>query len=279
MWSPIRCAFLALPLLAIVAACGGGGGSGSGGSGGGGGLPPTPTPTPTAAPTPALTGTMALASGGSVAAGFTYANAPGGSSLVFSCGCSAQAGSGALASDSSYTLPASSPATPAAPNPTYTMVPGRNYVIVATAPTKAESWNLEFFGAVPPHNVDLGSPKGRGDVYTAAGALYVYTYAASALTDTAYDDWNLNSVLAWVNQMRTTPNAQETTLLNDIAAAQAAGNTIYPQPPSWNPTGPASTTIKTDLTAVHGSGDPALPTPCPLTGAGGSPNCTGAPPT
>lgn len=274
MWSPIRCAFLALPLLALAAACGGGGG---GSSGGGGGVPPTPTPTP--APTPALQGSMTLATGGSVAAGFTYANAPGGSSLVFSCGCSAQAGSGALAADSTYTLPASSPATPAAPNPTYTMVPGRNYVVVATAPTHAESWNLEFFGAIPAHNVDLGSVKGRGDVYTAAGTLYVFNFAAGTLADTAYDDWNLNAVLAWVNQMRTAPNASETTLLNDIAAAQAAGTTLFPQAPGWNAGAATNATIKADLNAVHGSGDAALPTPCPLTGAGGTPNCAGAPPT
>jgi hypothetical protein len=288
-------------LASAVAACSGGGGGGGGSSAlpstGGGtnnnaapgnpapnnpsatasppplGSTPTPVP-PGATPGPALQGTMQLATGGSAATGFTYAAETGGSQVVFSCGCTSQAGASLLDGKSTFDIPQSAPATPAAPNPTYTTVPGRNYVIVATASNHAESWALEFLGATPSHNLALSS-NGISDVYTAAGTLYVYYYSAINNTDTAFDDWNFNTVSAWIGHMRTNANAAEAQLLNDIAAAQQSGATLYPSAPSWNLGMTPNGTIATDLGNVKNSGDATLPTPCPVVNSTAA--CTATP--
>jgi hypothetical protein len=286
-------------LATVVAACGGGGGGGtssalpSTGAGtnnappaaGGTAAPPptntgfqsppplgsTPTPVPPGAtPGPALNGTMQLASGGTYPSYTEVAEAQN-SNVVFSCGCTAQAGASLLMTGGTFSIPQTAPATPSAPQPTYTTVPGRNYLIVATNASSSESWALEFLGATPAHNLAL-APNATSDVFTAAASLYVYFFAASA-TDTAFDGWNFNSVLAWVNHLRSSggANAAEQQLLNDIAAAQAGGRTLYPAAPPWNLGASTNATIAADLNGVQASGDTALPTPCP----GGS--CTGTP--
>lgn len=296
-------------LATVVAACGGGGGGGNSAvpaSGGGSsnavpgnnaapgnttptnppataapgqqspppvGTTPTPVP-PGATPGPALQGTMQLATGGSVSSGFSYAAEASGSQVVFSCGCTSQAGASLLDANSAFNIPQQAPATPAAPNPTYTTVPGRNYVIVATAGNHAESWALQFLGATPSHNLSLTS-NGTSDVYTAAGTLYVYYFSAINNTDTAFDDWNFTTVSGWVSHLRSSANASEIQLLNDIAAAQQSGTTLYPSAPSWNLGMTANGTIATDLGNVKNSGDTALPTPCPVVNSTAA--CTATP--
>lgn len=273
----------AAALTLLVAACGGGGGGGStalpstpsiaSGGGGGGGSTPAPTAAPTATPTPLLQGAMQLASGGNATAGFAYAAVASGSQVVYTCGCSTQAGVSSIGASGSFTLPAYEQATPAAPSPTYTTVPGRNYLIVATASNAAESWTLQFLGKQPSTNVSLGN-NAQSDVYTAAGALYVYNFAPLS-SDTAFDDWNILTVQSWLQHIRSAPNAAEMQLVNDIAAAQETGQTLFPAPPQWNPGAGTNATIRADLDAVNASGDATLPTPCPVNGAAAA--CTGTP--
>jgi hypothetical protein len=276
-------AIFASALTLLVAACGGGGGgttslpSTPANNAGGGGSSPTSAPnataTPLPTPTPLLQGAMQVASGGNATAGFAYAAIASGSQVVYTCGCSAQAGLSSTGASGSFTLPAFEQATPAAPSPTYTTVPGRNYLIVATASNAAESWTLEFLGNQLSTNYALGS-NSTSDVYTAAGALYVYNFAPLS-SDTAFDDWNILTVQSWLQHLRSAPNSAETQLLNDIATAEEQGQTLYPQPPLWNQSASTNATIRNDLSAVHGSGDAALPTPCPVNGSSAA--CTGTP--
>lgn len=293
----LRLSAAALTLAVAAAACGGGGGGGT--------VPnttvatlPSMTPTSTTAPTnvpspappplnttptpapvgatpgPQLNGTMQIVTAGTASASgatFTYAPQMAGGLVVFTCGCTTQAGENLLTAGGAFTIPTSTVATPASPSPTYTSVPGRNYLVAATqnggSTTEGngpESWTMEFLGNTPAHDLGLG-PNGQltSDAFTAAAALYVYANAENDVT--AFDAWNLNSILAWVNHMRVAGglNAAEQKLLNDIAAAQESGTTLYPVAPPWYPTLTANGTIQGDLSAVAASGDTALPTPCP----------------
>jgi len=258
----------ALGTCAIVAACGGGGG---------GALNPPPTstpktsPTPTISPTPTpspgLTGNMQVATGGTVGS-FTYGPAAN-ATVVFSCGCSTQAGTATADGTGAFTLVANSTPTPSAPNPTYTIVPGRNYIVVATTAGGAEAWTTQFAGNNPARNQYLDS--NVSDVYAAAVSLYVFNNSPSGTT--AFDDWNFNALSAWYTSLKTSPNGAETALLNDIASRSAANKTLFPGAPSWNMTQMSSTLIKNDLAAVKTSGDAMIPTPCP----GGEAGCTGTP--
>jgi hypothetical protein len=213
-----------------------------------------------------------------VASGGTFPNvnyAPAANAaVVFSCGCSPQAGSGNTDGAGYFVLPQTSNATPSG---TYTIVPGRNYVIIATTGSKAEAWTLEFAGSQPARDLVLNSSapstaSGASDVYTAAATLYVY-FASPGGSATAYDGWNFNTVEAWTAQLRNAPNAAETTLLRDIMQAQQSGATLYPIKPPWNASQTTNPTLYSDLQAVQSSGDSALPTPCP----GGESGCTGTP--
>lgn len=258
-------AFLA---AAVIAACGGGGGGGAINPGGGGG---NPSPSPAASPSPAgLTGALQIANGGNAGppATFTYTTAPN-AAVVFSCGCSSQAGTGTADASGNFTLSAVSTPTPGVPNPTYTIVPTRNYVIVGTT-TAGEAWNFEFAGSVPSHDLAL-TGSGPSDVYSAAATLYVYRNSPPG--SIAFDAWNFNSVLAWLTTLKTTPNTAEKNLLNDIAAQSALHRTLFPVAPPWNPSQASNATIAADLTAVTGSADTTKPTPCP----GGAGTCTGTP--
>ena len=235
----------------------------NGGGGGGGG---NPSPTPTAA----LTGSIQFATGGTFATGFTYSPAGAGDQVVFSCGCSAQAGTSTTGGGGGFTLIQNSPATPSAPNPTYTIVPGRNYLIVGQG-AGSQAWSMQFAGTKPSRNLYLTGGSNLNDVFTAAVGLYVFENSTASAT--AFDDWNFNMLSAWYAHLVGSPNGAETKLLNDIAAQSAAAQPLYPSAPGWNPSQPTNVLIKSDLASVKSSGDPHLPTPCP----GGESSCTGTP--
>ena len=256
--------FAAAALLAVgIAACGGGGGGGGGNGGGGGAPPSTPTPAPGASGQ-ALT-----------VAGADLTNA----SVDFTCGCSAQAGTTTTDGSGNYTLTPTATATPNAPSPTYTMVPGRNYMVIAAdSTTHAEAWTIFFLGSQPSHNVYMGpSSANTTDKYTIAAALYIFAESANN-SDQSFDDWNFNAIQTWTDEMRTgAPTTQETQLLTDITNFENAGTPLYPSAPAWdNDPGAPNTTILNDVDAIKAANnDPDLPTPCPLNGS--TPACTGTP--
>ncbi len=249
---------------AVVAACGGGGGGSS--------LPPPPPP-PVPSSSPILNGTAQVATASTYPA-FTYAPATS-AQVVFSCGCSTQAGTATTDSSGNFTLVANSTPTPSAPNPTYTVVPGRNYIAVATTAAGAEAWNTIFAGSKPSRNLYLNGSNGTSDVFTAAVSLYVYYFSPQEGTGnpgTAFDNWNFHNLVNWYGTLKSSPNGAETQLLNDIASQSGANQTLYPAPPSWNTSHPTNSTIKSDLNSVQSSGDPAIPTPCPTTGCTNTPS-------
>jgi len=258
--------FSALVAASIVAACSGGSTGGGGGGGGGGGATPTP------AATAALNGTMQIATSGTNPGNAGYAPAAG-DQVVFSCGCTSQAGTTNASGTGAFTLVQNSPATPAAPNPTYTIVPGRNYVIIAQGPG-SQAWAIQFAGKVPSHNLYLNGST-PSDAYTAAVSLYVFENSTNG-SATAFDDWNFFNLQAWYGVLKTSPNAAETKLLNDIVTQSVAAQPLFPSHPGWNSSQPTNATILADLNSVKTSGDPAIPTPCPVDGSGNA-LCTGAP--
>jgi hypothetical protein len=154
------------------------------------------------------------------------------------------------------------------PNPTYTLVPGRNYIEVGTAASGAEAWNIQFAGKTPARNISL-EPNNRSDAYTAAASLYIYYNSSNNAV--AFDQWNFNTISAWVTTLKTSPNAAETTLLDDIVTETVAHHTLFPNAPTWDTGHADNATINGDLHAVTLSADGTKPTPCP------SPGCTGTP--
>ncbi len=249
---------LTLPfaLLAALSACGGGGG---GGSAGGGGTPPT---------SPPLSGSGTL----------SILNAPlNAGTVVYSCGCSAQAGLVNTDANGNFAMPASAAATPSAPSPTYTLGPDRNYLIVGSLGTPGsftEAWTMQFVAQHRANNLFLNATN-TSDVNTAAGALYIYYETlASGSGDQAFDQWNFNQIAAWVNALKTTSFPAEQKLLADITHFQGTNQSLYPVPPTWNRSQPNSNAfIRTDIIAVHNQtpADPVLPTPCPPSGCTGTP--------
>src|ERR1700694_1660857 len=247
---------------ALIAACGGGGGA----------LPgPGPNPSPTVSPSPqatsAMIGTLNVVTFGTNPANATY-SAAAGASVVFSCGWSAQAGVTTTDGSGNFTVLPTSTATPAAPAPTYTTVPGRNYVVVAKSAAGAEGWTLQFLGSIPGHNHYL-EPSNMSDAYSAAAALYVFQN--SPVGSTAFDNWDFIAVTAWVQHLQSAPNAQETTLLNDIVTESVANRTLFPGSPSWNPTQITNAKISTDLTNVKNSIDLTRPAACGSSPCGAEP--------
>jgi hypothetical protein len=251
-------------VAAMLAACGGGGSGGGGGNPGGGGPPPTSSPSSSPA---GATGTVSVN-------GSALANAK----IVYTCGCSAQAGETTADANGNFTLSASATATPNAPDPTYTMVPGRNYIAIgANASTHQEAWTMLFLGNSPSTNLYLGSGGAdTTDVATTATALYIFLKSQNN-SDTAFDDWNFNQILAWSNELRSSPKtSQEQKLMTDVTAAENAGTPLFPTVPAWDPDpGSANATIASDIDAIAPSSDSNIPTPCPV--SGGSPSCTGTP--
>jgi hypothetical protein len=245
---------------AVIAACGGGGGSTT---------PPPPTMPPGPSPSPMLPGTMQVATGGTVGTGFTYSPA-GNAKVVFSCGCSVQAGTSAADVNGAYSLVANSTPTPSAPDPKYTIVPGRNYIVIAKTAGGAEAWTTQFAGRTSATNKYLNAGN-ISDVAAAAVSLYVFNNSPQG--SVAFDDWNFNALLKWYGTLTTpgAPNAAETQLLNDIAAQSAANNTLFPGAPSWDGSIVPNKTISKDLANVATSVDNTIPTPCPGN------MCTGTP--
>jgi hypothetical protein len=245
----------ALTVATIMAACGGGSTTpGPSGPGGGSG---SPTPTPV----PGINDAMNVATGG-VYPSYSYSTADN-ASVVFSCGCSGQAGTSTASGSGVVTLAADSSATPSAPSPTYTIVPSRNYIIVATTNSGAEAWDIQFAGRKPSHNLSLNG-NFTSDVYTAAVALYVY--GQSSIGSTAFDNWNFNTLKTWYGTLQNSPNTAEKSLLNDIASQSAASTTLYPESPGWDLGHATNSTIRSDIAAVKASIDSTKPTPCPSSG-------------
>ena len=264
--------FAVFGLSLAVAACGGGGTS----SGGGGTVPSAPTsdPTANATSTPGITGSLAI--GNTPAANAT---------VVYSCGCSAQAGETMTDASGNYAITPTATAIPQQPTPTYTTVPGRNYMIIGFASSGAQAWTMEFLGNTPATDLNLASASGSGnsnvsDAASAAASLYIYYESGQlANADQSFDNWNFNTIAQWAAHLRagTGLSAHETTFMSDVASAQSSGKSMYPSIPVWNPQAGATvnSAILTDIENVHADGtavDPALPTPCPAVG-----QCTGAP--
>ncbi|HXW51410.1 MAG TPA: hypothetical protein VEJ41_05415 [Candidatus Acidoferrales bacterium] len=255
--------FGAIAACALIVACSTGGGGGSG-SGTGPINNPSPQPSPTLSP--GLTDTMQVSSGGSYPV-YTYDPASD-AGVVFSCGCSAQAGTTTADGAGAIDITPDSTATPSVPNPTYTMVAGRNYIVVATTGAGAEAWTIQFAGRNPSRNHYLNGMN-PSDVYSAAVALYVFNN--SPLGETAFDDWNFNKLVEWYGTLQNSPNGAEETLLNYIASRSAANETLFPAAPSWNPGQAHDSTMAADLVNVKMSGDPTIPQPCPSSGCAGEP--------
>ncbi len=236
-----------------LAGCGGGGG---GPAGPGGGINP-----PVSSPTPGATGQMQIATSAGGYANF------GLQPVAFSCGCSSQAGSATTDASGNYSIPLSSTAIPQGSG-TYAIVAGRNYVIIAGAPTAAQSWTMTFIGSQPSHNVALNA---SSDIYTAAATLYVYNFSENTNLATAFDSWNINTVRVWMNTLESAPTSSEQKLLTDIKLAQMNQLSLYPSAPGWQPSAQRNHAIAVDLAGVQNDPKSTHPTPCP------SGVCAGAP--
>jgi len=203
--------------------------------------------------------------------------------VAFSCGCSAQAGKTNTNASGSYSITSSAAAVPPVPNPTYTTVPGRNYMIIGYASTGAQAWTMEFLGDTPATDLNLSSTPSNPaanatDTASAGAALYVY-YESQNDSDQSFDLWNFNAIATWAEKLRAGAalSAHEMTYLSDITSAQSNNQSMYPTVPAWNPQAGAgaNATILNDIRAINSDGlkvDPALPTPCPGPG-----QCTGTP--
>lgn len=267
----------ALVAAAVVAGCGGGGGGALIRPGGGGN--PSPSPSPSQSPTVTL-GNLNYATGGSVG-GFTYA-AANGYQVVFTCGCSNQAGTTVASSTGGFSVTSPASPTPAAPHPTYTIVPTRNYLIEAQpvgGNAGPQAWTMMFAGTQASHDLALGdtgavaASTGTSDVYTTAVALYVYSHSTQG-SNTAFDDWNFTSLQTWMQDtLIAAPSAEEITLMDDIASQSGANNSLFPFKPGWNSAQTINAKIMHDVDAITSVNDPSVPTPCP----GGEGTCTGTP--
>jgi hypothetical protein len=276
IWSAVA----ALLAGAIIAGCGGGGSAYSAPSGGGGGHPsPTPTvspsPTPGPSATPVLLGNMNYATGGA------WPNPTEGpanhAEIDVTCGCTNVAGTGLTDSTGGFTIQTASTPVPKGsptPNPSYTIVPGRNYMVITTQTqtgNKAQGWTMIFAGNDSTRNQFLNPGVDQSDTATAAVALWVY--GNSSPGSVAFDDWNFVTLQAFYQKFITSPTAEETTLLTDIVSAQVSKVTMYPAKPGWRPNRIKNATIAADVAAINTATDPSVPTPCP----GSPPVCTGTP--
>ena len=269
-------------VAALIAGCGGGGSTAVNLPGGGGGHPspsPSPSVSPSPGPTPVLTGNLNVAIGGAYPGQTDGAAAN--AQVDFTCGCTGQAGTGTADGTGNFNLLTTSTPVPASPDPTYTIVPGRNYVVIGTAAMgtnlKAQAYTMVFAGNDTTRNQYLNAGVNSSDAFTAAVALYVM--AKSAGTPLAFDDWNFNTLQGYYTHLVSAPNTAEQKLLTDIVAQQEAGNTMYPAKPRWRPNKIKNALIAGDLAAISPGNDPAAPTPCPTPGGGGPAACTSPFPT
>ena len=243
---------------AAFAACGGGGGSSPTPVTGGGGTGATATPSPSPAPSssPAFTA--------------SYASQPAldGGTVQFSCGCASTAGTANVGADGSLAITQNSTGLPSG---TYTIVSGRNYVIIGQAASShLQYWTLTNLGTTSSTNRYLGPSNGSGvDNFTTLGALYVYYNTgtpANSGSSEAFDYWPFSGVQTWVDHMRAgTTDTAEAKALSDIAAAQSATTSLYPTTPSWTTAtmDPPNALIQSDLSALASdTGDSTKPTEC-----------------
>jgi hypothetical protein len=270
----------ALALAASVAACGGGGGGGSttpptgGGTtppSGGSSSSPKSSSSPTASPSASATPT-ASAQGQLSINGSSVNNAK----VTYTCGCNQGAGLISTNASGSYTLTSTAPLAPSGTG-TYTLQ-GHNVLVIGYAPGSAtQAWTMDFVGNSPATDLNLSAT----DDAAAAASLYLFWEVAfnptiKNSTDQSFDWFNYNQISAFVSHLRSSPDAAETQLLNDISAAQSSGTSLFPYNPSWNPTSDGTnSTISSDISAVVSGGtaaDATLPTPCPAVD-----QCTGAP--
>jgi len=264
-------------LAAVIAGCGGGATSAVGPPGGGGGHP-SPTPAPSV--TPVLTGNLNVAIGGS------WPNpTPGAAAnaeVDFTCGCSGQAGTGTSDSSGNFNLLTTSTPFPASPAPTYTIVPGRNYVVIGTTGLgtggNAQAYTMVFAGNDTSRNQYLNPGVNASDTLSAAVALYVMAKSAGT-SPVAFDDWNFFTLQGFYTKLLMNPTTQETQLLTDIVAQQEAGKTMYPAKPRWRPNRLKNAVIAGDLANINPGTDASVPTPCPTPGGGGPAVCTSPFPT
>jgi len=267
------CAAMAAFMLgAAIAGCGGGGGGGTISA-------PHNNPSPSPLASPGLLGNMNVTTAGTYP---SFTSSPAASDMVvFSCGCTAVGGTGSTDASGNFSIV--SPSTPIpTPNPSYTIVPTRNYVVIAEPGTLAgpQAWTIVFAGNDPTHDLTLNSAAspmpgvmGSSDVYTTAAALYIYKNSTFG-GNQAIDDWNFNIIERWVLKLAAAPNGAEKTLFADIAAQGGAGASLFPRAPGWNAAQPtAAPVIDADLNTVKNSADAAIPTPCPS----GPGSCTGTP--
>jgi hypothetical protein len=269
----------ALLAAAVITGCGGSAYSSPGGGYGGGGGGATPSPTPSATPSmtptpmPQLTGDLNVAISGSYPS--EVEGAAANASVDITCGCSPIAGN--TMADPSGNFTALTMMTPVpTPNPTYTLVPGRNYMVIGDSMLgtagKAQAWNIMFAGNTTAHNHYLTDPNPNlSDTYTAAVALYVFFNSPAG--QLAFDDWNFFTLQGYYTHLKTMPSAAEIKLLSDIVSQQEAGNRMYPVIPGWRPGRIPNPVIKADLGAITGG-----PTPCPVP-SGGPAMCTSPFPT
>lgn len=264
-------------IAALVAGCGSGGGSVALPPGGGGGHP-SPSPSPAPSVTPILTGNLNVALSGTYPTETEQAAAN--AEVDFTCGCNGQAGTGTADASGNFNLVTQSTPVPASPNPTYTVAPGRNYVVIGTTSLgtggNAQAYTMVFAGNDNSRNQYL-SGSNVSDPVTAAVALYVMAKSAGT-SPLAFDDWNFATLQAFYTHLQSSPTTQETQLLDDIVLQQEAGKTMYPAKPRWRPNRLKNTTIATDLAAITPGTDPNVPTPCPTPG-GGPAVCTSPFPT
>lgn len=259
---------LSIALAALLTGCGGGGGGGGGGSSPVH-APVPPAPVPTA--TPGGTGQLVLN-------GTPLAN----DSVVFTCGCTGDGGKISTDGSGNYTVTGSAPSV-LSPGTSY--VPnGHNLMIVGYTGT-TQVWTMLFLGNSPATNLNLSNTPATAsanvsDTASTAAALYVYYAAGTQVSggDHTFDWFNFNQIIAFAQHLRSAPDAHEQTLLTDIAAAQTAGQSLYPGfVPQWNiVTGEGvNAKITADVKQVAADGpaaDSTLPVPCSAPNA-----CTGAP--
>jgi hypothetical protein len=223
---------------------------------------------------------MNYATGGTVGS-FMYAPANG-YQVVFTCGCTNQAGTTVAGATGNFNVTSPATATPAAPNPTYTIVPTRNYIVEAQpvgSVTGPQAWTVMFAGSATSHDLALGdagavaASAGSSDVYTTAVALFVYKYS-NQNSNQAFDDWNFNSLQTWMqNTLIAAPDANEIKLLNDIASESQLNHSLFPGKPGWNAAQLINAKMNNDLNHITPITDPTVPTPCP----GGQGTCTNTP--
>ena len=189
------------------------------------------------------------------------------------CGCSPVAGTGFTDSTGNYDMLSLSTPVPT-PNPQYTIVPGRNYMVIGTQTQtgdKGQEWNMIFAGNSPLTNQFLpGGTDSQADTITAAVALWVYGNS-SVGGPVAFDDWNFFTLQAFYQHLLTSPTSQETQLMSDIVTEQIAKVSMYPFKPPWRPNRIKNQTIQTDVANINASTDPSVPTPCPTSGCTNTP--------